>query len=60
MLNTLLNINDLNPDLESKASEFKTLLDEVIDKGMSDDVIPEALEQLEDHNYDFEHYLISL
>lgn len=52
MLNTLLNVNDINTNPHTKCSEFKDLLDAVIDKGMAENVIPAALEQFEDHDYD--------
>ena len=47
-----LSKNDGLSDFEMKSGSFKNLLDEIIDKGVVEDVVPEAIAQFEDHNYE--------
>ena len=55
MLNALLDISDVTDDVDSRSSEFRQLLDEILDKGVelrTGDIISEALENFKDHEYD--------
>ena len=53
MLSALLSVNDVTSDFETKSANLKNVMDEIIDKGVVEDVLPEVIKQFdEDHNYE--------